>query len=207
MKKQTLVTILVLAILFSAIAKIRLIDIGIAYAKPTITDISVSNNGSSPVSPNDMAKALHEALQASKPYLLQQLGICPPKVTILSIAENQTFTTINITLSFTVTVSVKTADFAYSLNGQENTTIEGNTTLIELSVDPQSIVVYATDIFGRSGASETVNFKIIQQEEPEFAAVAAEPFPTLTFAVVVGACVALGVPSFMVYRKKRRRSG
>jgi len=154
-----------------------------------------------------MAKALHEALQASKPYLLQQLGICPPKVTILSIAENQTFTTINITLSFTVTVSVKTADFAYSLNGQENTTIEGNTTLIELSVDPQSIVVYATDIFGRSGASETVNFKIIQQEEPEFAAVAAEPFPTLTFAVVVGACVALGVPSFMVYRKKRRRSG
>jgi hypothetical protein len=100
-------------------------------------------------------------------------------------------------------VSVKTADFAYSLNGQENTTIEGNTTLTELSVGPQSIVIYATDIFGRSGASETVNFTIAQQEEREFTAAAAEPFPPAYLVTVVAVCAVLGISSFIVYRKSR----
>ena len=187
MKKQTL-KVLALTFLLSAIATIHLVDVGIVYAqRPT----------------GDMCKSLHEAFQASKPYLLEQMGIPPPKVTILSIAENQTFTTSNVPLSFTVTVSVKTEDFAYSLNGQENKTIEGNTTLTGLSVGPQSLVVYATDIFGRSGASETVNFTIAQQEEPEFAAVAVEPFPALTFLAVVGAHVAMGVSGFITYRKRK----
>jgi hypothetical protein len=52
MKKQTLVTVLVLALLFSAIDQIQLINIGTAYAKPTVTDISVSNNASVPFSPD-----------------------------------------------------------------------------------------------------------------------------------------------------------
>ena len=205
MKKQTFLVVLVLALFCSAIATLsQRVEIAAAHAKPTITDVRVSNNDSSPPFPNDICKALHEALQASKPYLLQQMGIYSPNVTILSIAENQTFTTSNITLSFRVTVSVKTVDFAYSLNGQENTTIEGNTTLTELSVGPQSIVVYATDVFGRSGASETVNFTIAQQEEPEFVAVAAEPFPTSIFTAIAGACVALGISSFVIYRKRKR---
>ncbi len=194
MKKQTLVTIHALALLFSVIAIIRLVDVGIVYAQcPT----------------EDMCKALHEAFQASKPFLLQQMGICPPNVTILSIAENQTFTTSNITLTFTVAAAVKTADFAYSLNGQENKTIEGNTTLTELSIGSQNVVVYATDIYGRSGASETVNFTIIQQEETELGAVAAsrveEPFPFAFLAGFVAVCAVAGATSFAVHRRRKKK--
>jgi hypothetical protein len=209
MKKQTPVTILALALLLLAVVAVRLVGEGVAYAKPALTGVSVSSDYSPPPSPEDMCKALHEAFQASKPSLLQQMGICPPEVAVLSIAENQTFTISNITLSFTVTAPVKIAGFAYSLNGQENTTIEGNTTLTELSVGPQTIVVYAADIFGRSGASETVNFTIAQQEEPEFGAVvasqAAEPFSSANLVGVVAGCAVLGATIFTVYRRRKKK--
>jgi len=194
MKKQTLVTVLALTLLFSAIAIIRLVDVGIVYAqRPT----------------EDMGKALHEAFQASEPFLLQQMGICPPNVTIISIAENQTFTTTNITLTFTVAAAVKTTDFAYSLNGQENKTVEGNTTLTGLSIGRQSVVVYATDIYGRSGASETINFTIFQQEEPEFGAVSAsqagEPLSSAYLVGVVGACAVAGATSLAVHSRRKKK--
>lgn len=171
MKKQTLVTILVLALSLSAIAKIQLVDMGTAYAKPTVTDISVSNNASVHFSPDEGLNALLKQFESDKENILRQMeqeaiksNCTPPKVSILSVIENQTYSTNNITLSFTVS---QPSTFEYNNNGQENITIAGNTTLTGLSVGPQSLVVYAKDIFGKVGTSETVNFMITQQKEPE----------------------------------------
>jgi hypothetical protein len=49
---------------------------------------------------------------------------------------------------------------AYSLDGQSNVAITGNTTLTELPESSHSIIVYASDSFGNIGTSSTVLFTI-----------------------------------------------
>jgi hypothetical protein len=49
---------------------------------------------------------------------------------------------------------------AYSLDGQSNVAITANTTLTEFSEGSYSIIVYASDSFGNTGASNTTLFTI-----------------------------------------------
>ncbi|MEM2293950.1 MAG: hypothetical protein QXX41_11815 [Nitrososphaerota archaeon] len=56
----------------------------------------------------------------------------------------------------------------YSLDGQANITITGNTTLTGLSDGTHSLIVYATDTDGNTGASETVYFNIKTQQYESF---------------------------------------
>lgn len=118
----------------------------------------------------------------------------PPRISVLS-PQNRTYDTSDLPLNFTV--NEQFSQTTYSVDGKENLTISGKTTLIGLSEGSHSLVVYAEDIAGSTGASETIHFTIAQPSEP---------FPT---ALVVGAtaiiatggvAITLGV---LTHRRKR----
>jgi hypothetical protein len=115
----------------------------------------------------------------------------PPKTSVLSI-ENKTYSDSDVTLNFTVSES--TLNISYSLDGQENVTVAGNTTLAGLSNGAHDITVYATDFAGHTSASETIFFSV---EVP--------PFPTALVATASGASVAIAGVGFLLYFKKRRK--
>jgi parallel beta-helix repeat protein len=83
--------------------------------------------------------------------------ITPPTITILS-PENKTYSMDAISLTFTVSESISW--IGYSLDGQANTTITGNTTLTGLSDEMHGIRVYARDIAGNTGFSDAVYFTV-----------------------------------------------
>ena len=71
----------------------------------------------------------------------------------------------------------------YCVDGGANVTVAGNTTLLGLSGGVYNVTVFAEDVFGNVGVSETVVFSVVSQ--PDF---------ILTVSVVV----ALGVVSVLV---------
>ena len=111
-------------------------------------------------------------------------------VTIYQI--NQIYPFSSVSLVFTVNKPVNWT--GYSLDGQDNVTITGNTTLAGLSSGLHNITIYAKDSFGNTGGSETVTF-----------AVASEPFPTAPVAAASIASVAVAATGLLVYFRKRKR--
>ena len=81
----------------------------------------------------------------------------PAQVTILS-PTNQSYTQRNIPLSFYV--NEPTRYTIYNLNNLANSTINGNTTLINLPNGKYAITVYATDQDLNTGSSQTVAFNV-----------------------------------------------
>lgn len=81
----------------------------------------------------------------------------PPAIVIIS-PENKSYPVNNVSLTFTVNETV--FRMAYSLDGQSNLAITENTTLTELPESSHSIIVYASDSFGNTGASNTTLFTI-----------------------------------------------
>jgi N-acetylneuraminic acid mutarotase len=131
----------------------------------------------------------YDTVEAYTPF---GYGTVPPTVSITS-PENTNYTTSNVTLSFTLNKPV--TQMSCSLDGEDNVTINGNTTLIGLSSGLHNIAVYAKDTFGNIGASQTINFTIAKE---------AEPFPIALFALVSGASVAVIFLGLLVYFKKRK---
>jgi N-acetylneuraminic acid mutarotase len=120
-------------------------------------------------------------------YVLQNT---PPKISVLS-PVNQKFNESSVLLSFTVDKPVNWT--CYSLDGQDNVTITGNTTLSGLTNGLHNITVYAEDTFGNVGASETVSFTISKPE----------PFPTSLVIASATTIAVVGV-GLLVYFKKRK---
>jgi len=115
-----------------------------------------------------------------------------PNVSVVS-PENITCDSFDVPLNFTVNEAVSL--ITCSLDGQDNVTVDGNTTLTGLSPGTYNVTVYAQDLVGNVGASETIHFNIA--EEPE-------PFPTtLVAAASVATAVMVGV-GLLVYFKKRK---
>jgi len=81
----------------------------------------------------------------------------PPAVSVIS-PENKSYATSSISLISTVNETV--FRMAYSIDWQSNVAIAGNTTLTELPEGSHSIIVYAIDSFGNTGASSTALFTI-----------------------------------------------
>jgi hypothetical protein len=81
----------------------------------------------------------------------------PPKITITS-PERTTYTTTNVFLDFTI--NEKATWIGYSLDYENNVTITGSPDLYNLTEGPHSIVVFATDNAGNTGASTAVEFII-----------------------------------------------
>jgi hypothetical protein len=107
----------------------------------------------------------------------------PPKVSFLAL-ENKTFIG-SVPLDFITNEQFSQA--TYSLDGQENVTINANATLTGLSEGDHNLTVYATDEAGNVGASETIYFSI---------------FPT-TLAIAVVTVAVIGIV-LLVYFKKRK---
>jgi hypothetical protein len=114
----------------------------------------------------------------------------PPSVTLLLPQEGK-FNTSDVPLDFTVDQSV--SQIKYSLDGQENATVTGNTTLTGLANGYHNVTVYAMDEVGNTGASETIYFSV---KVPE-------PFPTALVATAAGASAAIIGIGLLVYFKKR----
>ena len=112
-----------------------------------------------------------------------------PNVSLLS-PENKTFVRSTVPLDFTVNDLV--TQTSYSLDGQDNVTITGNTTLTGLSNGEHNVTVYYADIIGNVGASETAYFNIDI------------PFPTSLVVSISGASLALVGVGLLVYFKKRK---
>jgi hypothetical protein len=113
-----------------------------------------------------------------------------PNVTVLS-SESNMYKTSSVPLNFTVNETV--SQITYCLDGQDNVTTSGNTTLTDLPNGDHNVTVYATDEFGNTGASETIYFKVDV------------PFPTTLVAALTVVSVFVIVVALTVYFKKRRR--
>jgi hypothetical protein len=113
-----------------------------------------------------------------------------PRFSLLS-PENKTYAAGDISLNLTVNEAI--SQITYSLDGQENVTIAGNTTLAGLSYGSHRLTVYATDTAGNTGVSETVYFSI-------------EPFPTTLVAVAVMSAASAGASLLLYFGKRKKLS-
>jgi hypothetical protein len=112
-----------------------------------------------------------------------------PQITILS-PETKAYNVSDVPLDFTVEETFSKVE--YSLDGQSNVTINGNTTLTWLPNGYHNVTVYATDEFGNTGVSKIIYFNV------------EAPFPTaLVVAVSVATIAVIGV-GLLVYFKKRK---
>jgi hypothetical protein len=114
-----------------------------------------------------------------------------PNVTLL-LPQDGKFNTSDVPLDFAVDQPI--SQFKYSLDGQENVTVTGNTTLTGLANGYHNVTVYAMDESGNTGASETLFFRV---EAPE-------PFPVLTVAAASVAAVAVLGAGLLVYFRKHK---
>ena len=111
----------------------------------------------------------------------------PPVISVLS-PENKTYGDSNILLN--VEFEEEIADMSYSLDGFENVTFIEDITLQELEVGSHNVTVYAVDLAGHTGVSETIYFSI-------------EPFPT-TLAIALVAIIAVGLGIFGYFKKYKK---
>lgn len=112
-----------------------------------------------------------------------------PSVSVLSL-ENKSYTTSDLPLNFTVNEHV--SQISYVLDGLDNVTINGNTTLNQLAYGDHNLTVYATDEAGNVGASETIYFTVT------------EPFPTTLVIATSGTFAAVAGTGLLWYLRKRR---
>jgi hypothetical protein len=112
-----------------------------------------------------------------------------PAIAVMPV-ENKTYGASDIPLNFTL--DEPTSQITYSLDGQANVTIAGNTTLLNLPYGEHNVTVYATDIAGNIG-SETINFTIAEPPEP---------FPTTIVIASIGFAIIVGL-GLLVYLKKK----
>jgi hypothetical protein len=114
-----------------------------------------------------------------------------PIVSVLEL-ENTTCVEADVPLNFVASESVSKA--SYALDGQENVTIDGNTTLTGLSNGVHNVTVYAWDAARNAGSSETMTFTIAEPKP--------EPFPTTVVIAPIVSVAVVGV-GLLVYFKKR----
>lgn len=110
---------------------------------------------------------------------------------------NETYRANNLTLSFTA--DKPTSWIGYSLDGKENLTIAGNTTLTALANGPHNLTIYANDSVGNMGASGTIHFSIDMPSKTE-----QSNARLITVEVGVPASAAvMAILLFVVFRKRR----
>jgi hypothetical protein len=116
-----------------------------------------------------------------------------PKPLII-VPENIAYNETSVPLVFTVDKSATWV--GYSLDGKDNVTITGNTTLIGLHSGGHNVTVYAQIYNGNISVSQTVSFTIAKEPEP---------FPTTLVATASGASAMVIGVGLLVYLKKRKR--
>jgi len=117
----------------------------------------------------------------------------PPAVSIIS-PKSITYTTSSIILDFTV--SEEPSWISYSLNGQANTTINGNITLSGLANGMHGIIVYASDSAENIGSSELVYFSVNVQQ--------GESFPLLEIITIMTLIVVVALVSAYLRKASKK---
>ena len=112
----------------------------------------------------------------------------PPQILLLSVA-NDTYEASDVPLVFAV--NGKVSQISYSLDGEDNVIVDGNTTLAGLPNGEHCITICATDIVGNTGVSETVYFTV------------EVPFPSIMVIAPITTAVVIGM-GLLVYFKKRK---
>jgi hypothetical protein len=121
----------------------------------------------------------------------------PPIISGISL-DNGTYTSAEVVLNFTA--SEKISQATYSLDGEDNVTISGNTTLTGLSVGTHNLTIYAWDDAGNIGASKTVNFDVSDMASAPLQP--SEFFPTASVVVASVAIVIAVAGGLLVYFRK-----
>lgn len=91
------------------------------------------------------------------------IDLSSPNVSVLS-PVHMAYESSVIPLNFAVDEQISQA--AYCLDGIDNTTISGNTTLVGLADGDHTLTLFAEDIAGNSGKSETTFFSVNTQPTP-----------------------------------------
>ncbi len=118
-------------------------------------------------------------------------GTVPPVVSLVSLQSMATYSSSEVPLNFSL--NRPAAWIGYSLDGKDNITINGNTTLTGLSAGLHNITVYAKDAKENIGASETITFTI-----------APASFPTGPLVIAVAASATVACVGLLLYFRKRR---
>lgn len=125
-----------------------------------------------------------------------------PVVMILSPVQ-ETYSSSDLSLDFTISKSVSWMGF--SLDGQDNVTVAGNSTLTDLADGTHQIVVYVTDLAGQTGSSH-IRYFTVDTSSPS--APFSTSFPTtliMAIAVLVSVVtISFGLVAYFVRRNRRR---
>ena len=113
-----------------------------------------------------------------------------PEISILAL-EDRKYSPSAVPLNFTTNERILKS--SYSLDGRDNVSIVGNTTLTDLTEGEHKITVFAWDQAGNTGASETMYFSV------------EAPLPVALVATASVATVAVVSVGLIVYRRKQRR--
>jgi hypothetical protein len=126
---------------------------------------------------------------ASSSFVKFTIDNTAPNILSVSV-ENNTYSTSNVPLD--IIVNEPTSQISYSLDGQSNTTLAGNTTLNDVSNGVHTLTVCVLDYAGNAGNLEALSFSVDVQ-----------PFPT-TMVITPIAIVFATVVGVLVYFKKRK---
>lgn len=118
-----------------------------------------------------------------------------PIIEIIS-PQERTFTTNNITLEFTI--NEPASMISYVLNNETAVEIFGNTTLPDVPYGSHNLMVYATDIAGNTGTSETVHFTITKPDNQDITLSSQHIAVAITIILV---CIVL-----IIYLKKQKQT-
>jgi parallel beta-helix repeat protein len=156
---------------------------------PYAAEIDNSEIGNTPYVIDEQNKDRYPLLQPFDSALYAPK--IPPKISLLS-PVNQEFNESSVPLLFTVD---KQANWiGYSLDGKQNVTVTGNSTINGLTNGLHNVTVYAEDSFGNMGASETIGFTVSTPE----------PFPVVPVVAAVAVVAVAAGAGLLVYFKKRR---
>jgi hypothetical protein len=132
----------------------------------------------------------NEVIFVSNPTIIFYIDTVAPTITNLSV--NVTGTTDRL-LNFTVDEEANWV--GYSLDNQENVTVNGDAILEDLTAGSHKVTVYAEDAAGNEGTSETLYFTV---EEPE-----PTPSPVPLVLASTGAISAVGVVLLFYFKKRK----
>ena len=135
-------------------------------------------------------------------YVTAETSDFPPGIKVLSIS-NQVYNTSTIPLEFTIDEPVSKIE--YSLDGQGNITINGNTTLTDLANGEHNVTVYATGETGNIGTSETIHFTInVTNETGNNGPTETTQAIDASFLTAIAATVVIvGVVLFLYFKKPK----
>ncbi|MCW4031101.1 MAG: hypothetical protein NWE80_01915 [Candidatus Bathyarchaeota archaeon] len=111
----------------------------------------------------------------------------PPQIVVLS-PKNTTYGASDIQSAFSVDEPVSW--IGYSLDGQDNVTVNGNITLAVLAEGSHNIKFFATDLVGNTGYSETIYFEIT-------------PFPTVLFVAIAVTITITTALSYLLLKRRK----